>query len=395
MALALKERGQPVTVVDPAGMARSPNTLCAFADQLPAAFVGASFARTVVVTSAGELDLRRPYARLDSAALANAAAAVVDVVADRVEGLVVGGRGVVAGGVSVGGAVVVDASGHRPVLVEREAANAPMQSAFGLVVRGVDAALPPGTALFMDWRTSGVDDGGPPSFLYALSGDDGRILLEETTLASTTPVSSLVLKRRLLERLRRRGTRIDEVIDEEHVAFPMGAGLPRRHQHVAAFGAAAGLVQPISGYSIARAFAAAPVVADAIVAGVVGGADPVDIAADVDAVLWSAQARRVRALQRFGLSALCGFDAADSDAFFSAFFALPTTQWRGFLDGDADLAATRSTMWRLFRDVPGRVRRRLATGAGFSETVDALLSTSFSISTRQRQRDVGNEGDRP
>ena len=393
LALALHARGRRATVIDPAGLSSSPNTLCAFADQVPVAFRAEEFPTTVVVTEEGELDLHRAYARIDTARLARDAAGVVDVAIDHVNGSSDDGRLVRTGRGTFDAGVIVDISGHRPLLVAREQGTQTMQSAFGLIVRGVDDALPPGTALFMDWRSSGVDDGGPPSFLYALSGSDGRLLLEETTLASSAPVSAALLKRRLAARLRRRGTRIDVVVDEEHVAFSMGAGLPRRRQAVAAFGAAAGLVQPVSGYSIARAFAAAPAVAAAIDAGMGREAAPIDIADDVNEALWPPPARDVRRLQRFGLSALCAFDAAENNAFFAAFFSLPADQWRGYLDGDADVTAIRATMWRLFRAVPARIRRRLVTGARFTDTVDALLSTTLQMFRRPRAASV--EGGRP
>ncbi|HEY1100054.1 MAG TPA: lycopene cyclase family protein, partial [Myxococcota bacterium] len=351
-----------------------PNTLCAFADQLPAPFVGRRYPRSVVVTSAGTVDLQRATARLDADALAAEAGSFSDVVVDRVIGLGDAGRLLRLGGGSRDVGVVVDASGHRPVLIARTATSSPIQSAFGLVVRGVDAELPAGTALFMDWRDHGVDDGGPPSFLYALSDDDGTLLLEETTLASSPAVPANVLERRLLERLRRRGTRIDDIIATEHVAFPMAAGLPAERQDVVAFGVAAGLVQPISGYSIARSAAAAPGVADVVVAGLAAGHAPEQIAADVDAALWPAAARQQRALLRHGLDMLCGFDAADADAFFTAFFALPTSSWRPFLDGSGDLATTQTTMWNLFQQSPRRIRRRLAVGAGVLRTFGTVAT---------------------
>ncbi len=378
LVLALAGRGLRASVVDPRGVSSSTNTLCAFADQLPSAFVAEHFERTIVVTSAGEVDLGRPYARVDSTKLAAAAADNCAVVVDSVVSLAPGGRGVITAGGIIDAAVVVDASGHRPLLVDRQPAPAAFQSAFGLLVRGRDASLPPGTALFMDWRSSGVDDGGPPSFLYALSGHDGRLLLEETTLASTTAVAPALLKARLQERLRRRGTQLDENIADEEVLFPMGGGLPRRHQAVAAFGAAAGLVQPVSGYSVARAFAAAPRVADVIFAGIAQQKSPLQIADDVDGALWPASARAVHALQRYGLAALCGFSAADNDAFFGAFFELPARQWRGFLDGDDDVGATRSTMWRLFRDLSPRLRRRLVRGPSFKDTFDVIFTAMGS-----------------
>jgi lycopene beta-cyclase len=249
-----------------------------------------------------------------------------------------------------------------------------VQSAFGLLVRGRDAELPPGTALFMDWRSAGVDDGGPPSFLYALAGDDGRLLLEETTLASSAPVPFDLLERRLRARLGKRGTVIDDVLDTERVCFPMGGGVPRAGQEVAAFGAAAGLVMPVSGYSMARAFQAAAPFATTIADGLRGGRTSTQIVADVTNVQWTRSAQHLRTLQRFGMSAMCSFDAADANAFFAAFFALPSHLWRGFFDGTGSVADAQRTMWQLFRQVPSRVRLRLAGGARLQDSVAVVFS---------------------
>ncbi len=352
---ALVDRGAAVTVVGPdAGPPR--HTLCAFADQVPSSLVGAQFPRAIVASADGRKDLERPYVRLDPEACVRfpVAAAVIDA---RVEALLTSGVSTTAGPMEAD--VVVDASGHAPVLVRKGSSAAAYQSAYGVVVDGRDDELPDGTALFMDWRDHGVDDGGPPSFLYALSCR-GRLLLEETTLASWRPVPTSILKQRLERRLQRRGTVIDATIDEEVVEFPMGGGLPRRGQRVAAFGAALGLVSPLSGYSVARSLAHADRVADVL-------AGPRDGAALVgDAVLdvvWDREGRQRRRLERFALRAACAFAQREADAFFSTFFSLPAAQWRGFLDGTAVVDDLRRTMWSLFGAVSPALRRRLVAGA--------------------------------
>lgn len=361
LATALQRRGQLVTVRAPGGLKPRGHTLCAFVDQLDEAVIGDRYPRSVVETEAGAVELHRAYARIDDTRGRAALAEACTVLDARVDASTVWPKG----------EVVVDATGHDPVLLRRENANQAWQSAFGIVVRGTDVHLPPGTALFMDWRSAGVDDGGPPSFLYALSGDDGRLLLEETTLASWSPVPTEMLRKRLETRLRRRGTVIDHVLGDEVVCFPMAGGLPRRGQRVAGFGASLGLVSPVSGYSVARALALAPVVADAIVA---ANADAVGDAV-VDAV-WTPEARSLRTLQRFALTAACRFNQREASAFFGAFFALPAPQWRGFLDGTDSVTQARSTMLALFSSSTSSLRLRLMAGA-WSRTGVAVATDVF------------------
>lgn len=352
---ALVDRGVEVTVVGPdAGPPR--HTLCAFADQVPPSLVGDLFPRTIVASTGGVSELERPYVRLDPEACVQLPIDAV-VLDGRVEALATRGVSTTVGTVEAD--VVVDASGHAPVLVHKGSSSPAYQSAYGVVVDGHDDELPDGTALFMDWRDHGVDDGGPPSFLYALSSR-GRLLLEETTLASWQPVPTTLLKQRLERRVQRRGTVIDATLDEELVEFPMGGGLPRRGQRVAAFGAALGLVSPLSGYSVARSLAQADRVAAVL-------ARPRDSAALVgDAVLdvvWDRVARERRRLERFSLRAACAFTQREADVFFTTFFSLPAAQWRGFLDGTAVVDDLRRTMWSLFGAVSPTLRRRLVKGA--------------------------------
>lgn len=402
MALArgLVARGVRPTLLAPGGLAGSNDaTLCAFLDEVaataPPGFVADVFPRTLVHTGRGAVDLQRPYARLAPRALARAVGDGVAVVDDRVVAVADDGRAVTtASGRTLAASFVVDATGHRPVLVRQTstassrlpapaspsaqsaAQQSAQQAAFGIFVDGVDDELTPGTALFMDWRApfgpDDVDDGGPPSFLYALAFGDGRLLLEETSLAAAPAVPFDVLEKRLRARLRRRGTRIRREIGVERVLFPLQGALPLPAQPVGAFGASLGLVQPVTGYTVARSLRAVDVVADVVVAGIRVGTAPRSIADDVLSRVWTPEARARRRLQLFGLDALCAFDGDSARAFFGAFFEQPAPVWRGFLDGTSSSIELRRSMWRVFAAVPSSVRLHLMRGA-FSPLASAVV----------------------
>ncbi len=422
MVSALAKRGAAVTLMAPSPRRPSAHTLALFADQVDASLLGQRYERCVVVSDDGTVDLRRAYARLNVSALRDRAVSVATVVDDTACGVVAGEGGVVLrsdGGVGLFD-VVVDATGagavlrepvakrrgderaqsgafveavaKRPVAAQASAAqragNRPgpraFQSAYGIWARAHDVALPPGTALFMDWRGAGVDDGGPPSFLYALADDDGRVLFEETVLASASAVEPDVLKARLWSRLNARGTRIDDVIDVEHVCIPMGGPIPTRVGRPGApaavpFGAALGLVSPLSGYSVARSVGLADAVAATIVAAVAAG-DDVE-GAVIDAVYDHDEVER-RHLFDFALQAAMTFDQAQAARFFGHFFALPPEDWRGFLDGSAAPSAMRVTMLALFGDVDARLRRSLVAGA-FSGAGVAVVKDLVSAQARR------------
>ena len=82
------------------------------------------------------------------------------------------------------------------------------------------------------------------------------------------------------------------MIEEEWSYIPVGGPLPVAHQTVTAFGAAANLVHPATGYSIARSLREAPGMADAVAA-ILQRQQPVgQTAHDVWRALWPAEKQR-------------------------------------------------------------------------------------------------------
>ena len=350
--------GLDLIVVAPGGLQPSPHTLCAFAHELPPALISRRYEHCAVLL--GEQRIALPaFARVDTAAVA-----AVDV--DVVDGVVVAAdaAGVVfirdGGTERIAARAVVDCAGSGGV-VQRDGEARCFQTALGWRVRGRDAGLGAGTALFMDWsRADDVDDEGGPSFLYALVDDDGTLLLEETALAARPAASFDVLRARLERRLRRRGTVIEEVIAEERVHIPLDLPLPRRGQSMAAFGLAAGMVHPTTGFQIASAIARADAVADAVVAHLDEG--PVGVADAVLDTLWTPERRAARALQLFALEVAVGLDDnAAAAAFFRAFFAQPgALSW---LSSTASPSQLRRILLAMFADAPWSLRARLVGGA--------------------------------
>eukprot|EP00955_Chlamydomonas_euryale_P029497 311149-Chlamydomonas_euryale.AAC.1 len=104
----------------------------------------------------------------------------------------------------------------------------------------------------------------PPSFLYAMPLGGNRVFLEETCLVAKPALPFSVLKRRLERRLAASGVKVHTVHEEEWSYIPVGGPLPDGGQPLTAFGAAANMVHPATGYSVARSFGEAPGVADAI-----------------------------------------------------------------------------------------------------------------------------------
>ena len=238
--------------------------------------------------------------------------------------------------------VIVDAIGPR-------AQGGAEQTAYGLRVPASVAApvTGPGEAVFMDWRAPRP---GPATFLYAVPLSDGRVLLEETSLARRPGLPFAVLRERLLARLA--GLGVDPgAAEAERVRVPLEVPASAGAGRVVRFGAAAGLTHPASGYGVADALRLAPAVADAIATGGAAGARR---------VVWPARARAVHRLRHAGLRTLLALGDERAGEFFDLFFALPPHRQRAYLSGREDLGGTVAAMLALFTAAPWPLRRTMA-----------------------------------
>ena len=236
----------------------------------------------------------------------------------------------------------------------RGACVAAEQTAYGVVVDAATAApfVGPDEALVMDWRP---DHGEPgwPTFLYAVPLGGGAVLLEETSLARRPGLPLPVLRRRLHTRLAHHGVIAPPDARVERVRFPVD-----RPRHTApgvlGFGAAAPLMHPATGFSVADALRLAPCVADALATGGVPAAQR---------LIWPARAVAVHRLRRIGLEALLRMPPEAVPGFFETFFTLPDRHCRAYLSGRDDLTGHLAAMGALFGHADARLRRRLITPA--------------------------------
>ena len=231
------------------------------------------------------------------------------------------------------------------------------QTAYGIEaeVSGYSDVFDEDTMLFMDFRrhhtglypgtaSKQVDGEHPnggrglwetskeaPSFLYAMPESKTRVFLEETCLVAKPALPFSVLKRRLYRRCEALGITIHKVYEEEWSYIPTGGPLPLRSQPITAFGAAANLVHPATGYSIVRSFRESPRMADAISRAIKEQPNAMKASEYVWDYLWSVEKRRQASFHIFGMELLCQLDLKNTTDFFSTFFALPKSQWEDFL----------------------------------------------------------------
>jgi lycopene beta-cyclase len=366
LAAQTARRGLRTTLLDPTPDAPWRVTYGAWSADLPADLPDAVVAaratgRAIALT---DRELGWEYAVLDVAALR----AHLDSALDRSGVTVRTGRAVgtagpgtvdLADGTRLRAHVVVDAGGRRQPLRAGPAARPPAaeQTAYGVVVdeAAASALVAPGEALFMDWRRDHGERGWP-TFLYAVPLGGGAVLLEETSLARRPGLPMPVLQRRLLARLARHGVLPPADAAVERVLFPVDSPL-HRTPGVLGFGAAAPLVHPATGFSVAVALALAPAVADAVADRLPAG--PRAALAAAQAVVWSPAARAVHRFRRIGLEALLRMPPDEVPGFFEVFFALPERHRWCYLTGRSDLRGTVGTMGALFARADPTLRWRL------------------------------------
>lgn len=330
---------------------------------LPASVVAARAAgRAIALT---EHRLGWEYAVLDVAALRAHFAdqfTGVTVYAGRAVGSPDRGAVALADGSTLRATVVVDAAGRwRPLDSASPPRVAAEQTAYGVILaeESVRPLVASGEALFMDWRD---DHGEPgwPTFVYVVPLGGGRVLVEETSLARRPGLPLATLRRRLHARLAHHGITLPKDARTEKVSFPVDQ---RRHHGdgVLGFGAAAPLIHPATGFSLAAALGLAPRVADSLATHLPDHPDRALAAAQE--TVWPSAAKVIHRVRRIGLEALLRMPAAEVPGFFEQFFALPDDHRWAYLTARDDVGGTIAAMGCLFRESSWRLRRHLVLPA--------------------------------
>ena len=364
LARALGARGVETVVVSPDSQWHA--TYGVWRDDVASLSLGApldSLVRgawpVVRVVGAREHRLARPYVVFDNHRLKSSLGTGVEMINDTVLGAEHDAQSTtlqLASGSVIQSRLVVDATGTGVLLAHRPTAGA--QTAYGLVVR--DAALvEPGVFTLMDWRPSVAGSG---TFFYGARFNDGAELVEETSLYSQPPRDVDELRKLLTLRLGRDLT--GQAVAVERVHIPMGLALPSRATRVVGFGAAAGYVHPVTGYSVAGSLRAAPRVADAVTTALRAGQQGSDLSSAVWQSVWPDHLLRTRAWHEAGLHALRRLPSERIGEFFDEFFSLPVELWSAYLRIDTDPGLVRRAMFSMFARSGWALRVRLAASPG-------------------------------
>ena len=385
IAAGCVRRGASVTLIAPSPRQPWRPNYCLWAEEVPVALeslIERSWREVSVATSLGERRLPRRYAKLDTESFQSwlwqdLRAGATHVVAERAAGLEHQDDGTlvrIEGGASERVRLLIDASGAASPFARRIHRRPPAhQVAYGLFLHAPGHRFDLDCATLMDFRPPSSAEGEPPSFLYLLPLSGDRLFLEETSLASRPGASMAILRTRLEKRLVSLGLDRSPRTGEERCSIPMGLGLPAQGQPLVPFGAAASMVHPATGYSIAHTLRKAEPVAEAIVSALAeGGVENARAAGN--AAVWSRSQRATWELYAFGLEALVSMDVDETSRFFDAFFRMPLASWAGYLAGTLSPVELGAAMTGLFRTLPASVRWRLLK-AGISAGAAPLART--------------------
>lgn len=252
--------------------------------------------------------------------------------------------------------LVVDATGAGVGALPRGPGQAPgVQVAYGRLLE-VEAHPFGECVTLMDFSdghlAGGLQADTVSSFLYALPLSPTRVFLEETSLVGRPPVSLELLEARLERRLHHLGLS-GRTLEVERCFIPMGAARPRPLGKMFAFGGAASMVHPATGYSLGQLAAALPRL-DAAIPGPDEGRW-----ARLSEAVWPTERARAHDLYRFGMEVLLRLRPADQRRFFEGFFQLPPEEAAGYLAGRLSIPGMAAAMTKVFGAVPFSVRAQI------------------------------------
>ncbi len=397
LAAELALRGLKVRLVTPHPPRPFAPTFGAWLDELPAwarACTAEVWADVRAYTGPKATALTRPYALMDNAALLESMLTRAGSNLTWTQGEVVRadprpmpGKPLLAHGTAGErwpAHVIVDAGGHRGTLTQpRHPGGVALQTAYGLTASFAHPPSALGAMVWMDWRRpSGVSPHAAPTFLYAMHLGGSRYFVQETSLLARPGLTRSELEARLHARLRETGAVPRDIEFTEWVSFPMNTAAPAAGP-VLAFGAAGGLVHPVSGFQLSGALADAPTVAQTIADALPDGAAATQAAWQV---LWPPERRAARELGLLGLDALLGLPAAGFPAFFASFFQLPAADWHAFLAPRTATPALARMMLQVFAHAPSSVRLPLAKAAVAASSVSARALRSLLPQPKQLGR---------
>ncbi|KAK7259285.1 hypothetical protein RIF29_24887 [Crotalaria pallida] len=268
-----------------------------------------------------------------------------------------------------------------------------VQTAYGVEVEVENNPYDPNLMVFMDYRdymkqNVQCPEANYPTFLYAMPMSPTKVFFEETCLASKDAMPFDLLKKKLFSRLNTMGIRITKTYEEEWSYIPVGGSLPNTEQKNLAFGAAASMVHPATGYSVVRSLSEAPQYASVIATILKEGhtrdiithnRSKENLSMQAWNTLWPQERKRQRAFFLFGLALILQLDIEGIRTFFRTFFRLPEWMWQGFLGSSLSSTDLILFAFYMFIIAPNNLRMSLVRHLISDPTGTTMIRTYLTI----------------
>lgn len=188
-------------------------------------------------------------------------------------------------------------------------------------------------------------------------------------------------------RLNTLGVRIKEIYEEEWSYIPVGGSLPNTEQKTLAFGAAASMVHPATGYSVVRSLSEAPKCASVLAnilrqhysKNMLTSSSIPSISTQAWNTLWPQERKRQRSFFLFGLALILQLDIEGIRSFFRAFFRVPKWMWQGFLGSSLSSADLMLFAFYMFIIAPNDMRKGLIRHLLSDPTGATLIRTYLTF----------------
>ncbi|XP_009405152.1 lycopene epsilon cyclase, chloroplastic-like isoform X2 [Musa acuminata AAA Group] len=175
---------------------------------------------------------------------------------------------------------------------------------------------------------------------------------------------------------------------EEWSYIPVGGSLPNTEQKNLAFGAAASMVHPATGYSVVRSLSEAPTYAS-VIATILKKEifpDQNSMISNINnpsmlawRTLWPQERKRQRSFFLFGLALILQLDIEGIRTFFQAFFQLPNWMWQGFLGSSLSSVDLIWFAFYMFAVAPNSMRMSLVRHLLSDPTGATMLKTYLTL----------------
>uniref|UniRef100_A0A2P2MIA1 Uncharacterized protein MANES_16G099600 n=1 Tax=Rhizophora mucronata TaxID=61149 RepID=A0A2P2MIA1_RHIMU len=175
---------------------------------------------------------------------------------------------------------------------------------------------------------------------------------------------------------------------QEWSYIPVGGSLPNTEQKNLAFGAAASMVHPATGYSVVRSLSEAPNYASVIAnilkhdhsnRKVLHERSNANISMQAWNTLWPQERKRQRSFFLFGLALILQLDIEGIRMFFHTFFRLPSWMWQGFLGSTLSSADLVIFAFYMFVIAPNDMRMCLVRHLLSDPTGATMIRTYLAL----------------